>query len=50
MARGNGDRKDIPERFTWKCDRKGCNAKGKAANRQDAAMAKALHVAMTHDR
>ena len=36
------------ERHTWKCDVKGCNAKGKAATKDDAKLALVLHKALVH--
>lgn len=39
---------DTPERHKWKCDEKGCRAKGTAYTKGDAALAKALHLAMSH--
>jgi hypothetical protein len=42
----NGDRKDIPERFTWKCDI--CKQSGKSATRQDAKDARKWHYKLLH--
>lgn len=39
---------DTPERHRWECDEKGCHTKGIAYTKADAALAKALHLAMAH--
>lgn len=35
------------EPHKWKCQK--CNTKGKAASKEDAQLALALHIAMMHD-
>lgn len=42
----NGDRKDIPEKFEWKCSL--CPKKGKAATKADADLLLDLHVLSAH--
>jgi len=36
------------EPHKWKCDERGCNAKGKAATKDDAKLALELHKAFVH--
>ena len=38
--------KDVPERYTWKCDL--CSVKGKAATKREAQLARALHKTLAH--
>jgi hypothetical protein len=42
----NGDRKDIPEPYKWRCPK--CGAKGTAATRSDAELALQVHTALMH--
>jgi hypothetical protein len=47
-GKGNVVPHTVKERHTWKCDAKGCNAKGKAYTKQDAKNALTLHKAFAH--
>lgn len=47
-GKGNVHPTDMPERWPWKCNEKGCKAKGKAATKPDAIVALALHKAFIH--
>lgn len=45
---GNGDRKDIPEPYQWKCKVPGCNVQGRAATKRDADDARRVHMDLLH--
>lgn len=46
MAKDNVIPHNVKEPHTWKCNK--CGAKGKAASKKDAQLAKALHIALVH--